>query len=75
MTFKSSLIGLASVQSPPPKGAASASEMKLQVTASFNPRAAAVRRTRRSTSCSGVAVGLATAKGRSSGVEGTWSMP
>ena len=46
MTFSSSLIGLASVQAPPPNGAASASETKLHVTASFSPRAAAARRTR-----------------------------
>ena len=43
MTFKSSLIGLASRHVPPPKGAASRSEMKLHVTASSSPRAAAAR--------------------------------
>ena len=59
MTPSSSLIGLASVQAPPPNAAASRSEMKLQVTASSNPRAAAARRMRRSSFCSGVAVGRA----------------
>ena len=49
--------------------------MKLHVTASLSPRAAAVRRTRRSRSCGAVAVGRATPACRSSGVEGTWSYP
>ena len=53
ITFISSLIGLASTHSPPPNASASASEMKLQVTASSSPRAAAVRRICRSTSESG----------------------
>src|SRR5437763_4478659 len=43
ITFISSLIGLASFHSPPPKTSASASEMKLHVTASSSPRPAAVR--------------------------------
>ena len=74
ITFMSSLIGLASRQSPPPKAAASPSEMKLQVTASSSPRAAAVRRTLRSISWQRVAVGLATpaTRGRA-GVDGTSS--
>ena len=42
MIFMSSLIGLAIRQAPPPKAEASASEMKLQVTASLSPRAAAM---------------------------------
>ena len=45
--------------------------MKLQVTASSSPRAAAVRRTLRSASWARVAVGLATPGARSSGVDGT----
>ena len=73
MTFISSLIGLARRHSDPPNAAASSSEMKLQLTASSNPRAAAVRRTRRSISCERVAVGWATPGARSSGVDGTWS--
>ena len=35
----------------------------------------AARRTRRSTSCIGVAVGFATPGARGNGVEGTWSRP
>ena len=49
-TFISSLIGFASRHGPPPNASASSSEMKLQVTASSRPRAAAVRRTLRSIS-------------------------
>jgi hypothetical protein len=47
--------------------------MKLQVSASSSPRAAALRRMRRSISCEWVAVGIATPGLRSSGVEGTSS--
>ena len=75
MTFMSSEIGLASVQSPPPTAAASFSDRKDQVIASFSPRAAAARRTRRSSFCSGVAVGVATPGVRGSGTDGTLSMP
>ena len=73
ITFSSSLIGLASTHSEPPNACASASEMKLQVTASSSPRAAAVRRTRRSISCDRVAVGFATPGARASGIDGTLS--
>ena len=48
MAFSSSLIGLASVHVAPPNNAACSSGMKLQVTASSSPRAAAARRTLRS---------------------------
>ncbi len=73
MTFMSSLIGLARRHSPEPKTTASASEMKLQVTASSSPLAAAVRRTLRSMSWEGVAVGWATPGSRDSGMDGTLS--
>ena len=49
--------------------------MKLHVTASSSPRAAAVRRIRRSTSCERVAVGFAMPGARSSGVESRSSNP
>ena len=61
----------ASVHAPPPKAVASLSETKLHVTASSRPRAAAARRTRRSSSCAGVAVGFATPSARGSGIDGT----
>ncbi len=56
-----------------PNAAASSSEMKLQVTASSSPRAAAARRTLRSIICERVAVGLATPALRGRGVEITRS--
>ena len=49
--------------------------MKLQVTASLSPRAAAARRALRSIICAGVAVGRATPGARGNGVEGTLSRP
>ncbi len=73
MTFISSLMGLASVHAPGPKISASSSEMKLHVTASSRPRAAAARRTLRSTIWDRVAVGFATPGSRGRGVETTWS--
>src|SRR3546814_5051985 len=75
MTFRSSLIGLASDQVPPPKGAASASLTNDQVTASSKPAEAAARRRRRSISCSGVAVGFATPSARGSGTDAIASKP
>jgi hypothetical protein len=64
---------LARIQADPPNGSASLSAMKLQVTASLRPRAAAARRTRRSIICSGVAVGRATPGVRRSGSAATLS--
>ena len=75
MTFNSSLIGLASVQAPPPIALACASDRKLQVSVSLSPRAAAARRARLSRRCSGVAVGLATPAARGSGTGATESIP
>src|SRR3546814_17590938 len=75
MTFRSSLIGLARRHTPPPKGAASRSDTKLHVTASWKPAAAAARRRRRASNWSAVAVGLATPSARGSGVEGIASKP
>ena len=71
MTFRSSDIGLASIQSLPPKAAAWLSLRKLHVIASFSPRAAALRRTLRSIFWIGVAVGFATPSARGSGVDTT----
>ena len=71
MILRSSLIGLATVQWPPPNGAASRSLMNDQFTASFSPRAAARRFRRRSSFWLGEAVGAATPGARGNGVEGS----
>ena len=60
---------------PPNSARRRCSAMKHQVTASLSPRAAAARRTRRSSICARVAVGRATPSARGSGVDGTWSSP
>ena len=75
MTFMSSEIGLARLHVPPPNASAAFCGRNDQLIASFKPRAAAARRTLRSSDWTGVAVGLATPSARGNGTDTTLSRP